>query len=131
MPVTLFPSPQHFWMESLGLRGHAREADSLPKASTPWQAPGTSAWVALLAVTYTWGTQWGTRFAGFFKSFLVSWNFLSKLRGVFFIRNCLYIPRVPLLFRQRETTLQQDLCFRHPRPSPCAQAEVITLSRSP
>lgn len=52
-----------------------------------------------------------------FYSLLVSWSFLNKPRGVFFIRNCLYIPCVALLFRLRETALQQDLCFRHPRLS--------------
>lgn len=41
MPVTLFPSPWHFWLESLGPRGHAREADALPQASPLWQAPWT------------------------------------------------------------------------------------------
>lgn len=111
--VTLFPSPQHFWMESLGPRelihcpGHLLLGSSLDICMG--HSPCCHKYL---------GDTVGDLLCWDFYSPLVSWSFLSKPRGVFFIRNCLYIPRVPLLFRLRETTLQQDPCFRHPVPLP-------------
>lgn len=72
MPVTLSPHLGVFGWQSYGPRGQAVEANSLPKASAPWQAPWASAEVALHSFSFCHmarylGAQRGASFAVFFS----------------------------------------------------------------